>query len=514
MPAVDPSVELRLPPELFGGDPVGLIRFMGFAANHVADDRWSVKLADPRADLINTYTLADESGRAHRFDFLDRVPTFHPIPDPRSVHQYNELERRLMQRITSGASGDIAALFHLTQLKLSTVDHQDLPNAVRVAYDGIGSIPLEGTNTPLFVNRSAHLIRASDELIRRVRLPGIIFRFDQDPDPMSTLTAVLERESGPEYYFGSSADWYLNVIGLSDYVGPLLGCLTPRMWGFQSHRALSVILMSLGTHINGFLSAPMEPMQLLPVSGPTDRTMPSPELPRASGADAVDWWTMRLNQMFRYLSDPTTFRDANGGYAAHEHHHWMLTFGQIFALTTSLQCAGRDFTAQRVIMNDLLGAFADRIMPVGTDFERLCTLSFAEKKAAAVRQAMPNSVAAILMPAVDRAVKALAEVQDGFFIQRQRGDAMVRLRQPDGIWRELAPERAAARLMHIHRNATHGYGHRKGARKKNEQNASLLVHHNGHLPADIVLLPYLYLLDTLCNPDRVRHDIVRKVATD
>jgi hypothetical protein len=43
--------------------------------------------------------------------------------------------------------------------------------------------------------------------------------------------------------------------------------------------------------------------------------------------------------------------------------------------------------------------------------------------------------------------------------------------------------------------------------------ASLLVHHHGHLPHDIVLLPYLYLLDTLCNPDRVRQDIARKVAT-
>jgi hypothetical protein len=300
---------------------------------------------------------------------------------------------------------------------------------------------------------------------------------------------------------------------MSHYLGPLLGCLTPQIWGFHSHRLLSVVLLSLGTDLNGFLSAPMEPMQLLPVSGPVDRTLPKLQLRPSSCADAIDWWVMRLNQMFGYLADPRTFRDANGVYSAHEHHHWMLTFGQVFALTTSLQYAGRDFTAQRALMNDLLGAFADRIMPVGTEIDRLCTLSHAKEKAAAVRKAMPESVAALLMPAVDRAVNALAEVQDGFFIQRQRGDEKVRLRQPDGAWEEFPPERAAARLLQIHRNATHGYGHRRGARKKNELNASLLVHDHGHIPADIVLLPYLYLLDTLCNPDRVRQDIARKVAT-
>ena len=41
---------------------------------------------------------------------------------------------------------------------------------------------------------------------------------------------------------------------------------------------------------------------------------------------------------------------------------------------------------------------------------------------------MPESVAALLLPAVDRAVNALAEVQNGLFIQKQRGDEMVRLR--------------------------------------------------------------------------------------
>ncbi len=162
-------------------------------------------------------------------------------------------------------------------------------------------------------------------------------------------------------------------------------------------------------------------------------------------------------------------------------------------------------------MNNLLDVFADRI--TGVDFDRLCTLTYARQKADDVRKHMLPSVAAVLMPAADRAVNALTAIQDGFFIQKQRGDQNVRLRQPDGHWDERLPERAVAMLLKVFRNSTHGFGHRKGARKKIELDASLLVHHHGQMPSDIVLLPYLYLLDTLCNPDRVRQDIARKVAT-
>jgi hypothetical protein len=114
--------------------------------------------------------------------------------------------------------------------------------------------------------------------------------------------------------------------------------------------------------------------------------------------------------------------------------------GQLRALTVGRRGRG-DATAQRALMNNLPDAFADRI--IGVDFDKLCTLSYAKKKVGALRSRMPESVAALLLPTVDRAVNALAEVQNGLFIQKQRGDEMVRLRQPDGKCKERSPERAA-----------------------------------------------------------------------
>ncbi|WP_410970465.1 hypothetical protein, partial [Salmonella sp. SAL4458] len=78
------------------------------------------------------------------------------------------------------------------------------------------------------------------------------------------------------------------------------------------------------------------------------------------------------NQMFQYLCDPTVFADAGGVYDPWEHQHWLLTFGQIFGLTTALQSSGRNYAVQRTLMNTLLDTFADRIR-TRRRFDQLCT---------------------------------------------------------------------------------------------------------------------------------------------
>ena len=97
---------------------------------------------------------------------------------------------------------------------------------------------------------------------------------------------------------------------------------------------------------------------------------------------------------------------------------------------TSLQCAGRDLTAQRSLVNNLLD-LTSRI--TGADVDRLCTLIYARRRADEIRaKKTPESVATLLMPAADHAVNALAEIQKGLFIQQLRGDDNVRLQLPDG----------------------------------------------------------------------------------
>lgn len=496
------EVELTIPPELFGGSSRGLLAHLGLRGRALGRDRWAVRPTDDRG-FLDSHELADERGFVHRFDRLEHAPEIATIEVRPVLAEAFRRQRQSLIRRAEG--GDISALLHSIQLNVVTAQPGHLVETVRDAYAAIGNMPVETTWQPAFGNRSAHLVVAEDLLIRRVNLPRILLRFDQDPDAPELLK---EAANGVDNHglFGSSTPWFFNVIGGAHYLGPLLGCLSPRFWCLAAPRGSAAILFSLGSDIVGHFGTPYEPMQLISTPGRTEAA-PQLDLDDTSCARAIHWWRVRLNQMWQYLSDPTTFGGADKVYSPYAHHHWMLTFGETFGLMTSLQCSSRDANAQRSIMNnlfDLLGRIT------GTDIDRLCTLSYAEKRAADVRSKMLDSEARLLMPAVDRALQALKGIQDGFFIQRQRGDENVRLHLPDGSVEEKTPERASAMLLKLIRNATHGYGGKAGSQRKSDVDAALLAHHDGQIPGDIVLLPYLYLLDILCNPERVRDSIMSR----
>jgi hypothetical protein len=169
------------------------------------------------------------------------------------------LEGQLAERMAG--QSDLAAMFHRIQtdiVKCST--NSELVAVVRQAYENLGVVCLDSTSEFVFPDRSVHLIVATDLLIRRVRLPAIMFRFDQDPDAMRTISNIGD-EGG---YFASSAEWFKEIIGVNHYLGPLLGCLSPRFWCMAAGRPPFSILFNLGRDIAGQRHAPMEPMQLLP----------------------------------------------------------------------------------------------------------------------------------------------------------------------------------------------------------------------------------------------------------
>jgi hypothetical protein len=498
------EVELTLSGALFGGDPRGFLEYLGLHGRQLGDNRWVVRTSNDKV-FVSHYSLADNTEFVDRFDHLTQMPmTAGNLDDPETIARFAEHDRLLAERLAGGP--DIAAVFHSIQtdvLKCTTHDH--LISVVEQACATLRAIPTpESTGNFLFSGLSAHLAIATDLLIHRVRLPAIMFRFDQDPDAMNTIAGIGD-EGG---YFASSSNWFQDIIGASHYFGPLLGCLAPGFWCVPTGRPPAAILFSLGTGIAGYRHTPMEPMQLLPAEG-RDELVPAQNFSPVSCRVAITWWTNRLNQMFGYLCDPTVFSNKNGIYDPYEHQHWLLTFGQIFGLTTALQTSSRNHAVQRGLMYTLLDSYSDRLLD--KDFIRLCTYDFAKETADRARTRMPEVVAALLMPLADRAVDSLLRVQDGFFFREQRGDQNVVIRIPgdeDGHHRE--PPWAAAMLLKVYRNATHGFGgNRVPVSEKDLIAERLLAHHTGQIPDDLVFLPYLYLLDVLCEPGGVREVIVK-----
>jgi hypothetical protein len=499
------EVELELSGYLFDGDPRGLIEHCGLVGRSLGGNRWKVWPND-ETSLVVLRGLADETEFPNLFGYLDHMPmTASPVlADPDLLEHFGKLESQLAERMAG--KSDLAAMFHRIQsdiVKCTTND--ELVSVARQAYDNLGAVCLDSTSEFIFPDRSAHLVVATDLLIRRVRLPAIIFRFDQDPDAVKTISKIGD-EGG---YFASSAEWFKEIVGINHYLGPLLGCLSPRFWCFPAGRPPFSILFNLGRDIEGHRHSPMEMMHLLPGFGRQD-PVPSVELTSTSSRLAIQWWTTRLNQMFQYLSDPTVFSNKHGVYDPYEHQHWLLTFGQVFGLTTALQAAGRNHNVQRALMNTLLDTYADRIAQ--KRFDQLCSYDTANATAERVRGKMPDDVARILMPLADRAVDSLLRVQDGFFFRKQRGDNNVIVRIPgDPQPHHRQPRRAAAMLLKIYRNATHGFGGLRQPESLKDQVAEkLLSHHTGEVADDLVFLPYLYLLDTLSHPDQVRETIVKR----
>jgi hypothetical protein len=212
-------------------------------------------------------------------------------------------------------------------------------------------------------------------------------------------------------------------------------------------------------------------------------------LPAAASTAALNWWAQRLDDMFGVLTDPAVFTDNHANYRPEKHLHALLSVEQLFRRVSSLQAAHRDANARRVLLFTVLDTL-NRL--TGPDLDELCRLQHAQKTLDDLRGQMSPDAAALLLPGAERAVAALQELQGGFFLHRQTGAGDIV---------------AVARYLKVLRDATHGHGAKLLG--KVEQTNALLAHHDGAIPHDLGLLGYLYLLEFLIQPERLRTKLHR-----
>ncbi|WP_301124056.1 hypothetical protein [Mycolicibacterium fortuitum] len=502
------DVRLEIPSGLFGRNPAGLIEYLGLHGTVAEGDFWLVRPTADAEPALVPHLMAGKNAAAENFSVLSRINPEAPALDTDAVAQVDGTRQRLIRRATSETNEDLAALFHHMQLEILVASHAELPAVVQQVHAGLGMVRFQASQAFAFPDRSVHLVSANERLMRICKLPSILFRIEQDPDVIDRVTPGIGVGDSPqEVLFASATTLFNGYVELARYLGPLMGCLSPRFWSFHGQRSLSIVLFNLGRDLSGVRMDPMELLQLLPISGIGRHTPVSPAVGPASYDIAVNWWISRLNTMFGYLCDLRNFANSKGVYSPREHAHWLLTFDQVFSVITSLQAGPRDHTSQRIAMFGMLDAFADRL--TGWSLELLCSQEHAAKVAADVRVSMPAEAAHVLMPMADRAVAALGQVQEGFFIKRQTNASKIHLVKSDGTKHQMTPDAASARLLKIYRNATHGFGGRssQGSREQQELDTSVLLHHEGILPGDIVYLPFLYLLSLLCNPQRIETKI-------
>jgi hypothetical protein len=413
-----------------------------------------------------------------------------------------ELGKRADRAMRTEAPVD---LFAFWQLQALITPRAQLPGVVAEAFAGLIEIRLKEDNSVrVFANAGVHVVRRAEELPHRVKLPGVLLRVAQDDRLRAgSLKHVRKPASAGQTLFAASEKLYDGVFIFDAYLGPLWGALTPAIWSLAAHRELGTVVYSLGQPLAGTNGDAAELLQLIPNRAPT-QSVPTPKLDSGASTEALDWWTVRLNDMFGVLSDPAVFTDSTTHYNATKHIQALLTVEQLFRRVMSLQIAHRDVNARRVLLFTVLDTL-ERL--TGRNLDTNCTLSFAQRTLQYLESIIPFRAAELLLPAARRAVTALAHVQDGFYLQRQLRTADVELPDGSGGIDRLAPEKAAAEYLKLLRNATHGHGSNKSGRV--DRTNALVAHHTGDIPDDLDLLGYLYLLDLLARPDVLRRVLYR-----
>ena len=207
-------------------------------------------------------------------------------------------------------------------------------------------------------------------------------------------------------------------------------------------------------------------------------------LHKAMFSEAVDWWTGRINNTLLDIFSPTTYVDANGFYVPAEHQRWMLNLEQLLSRIGAIARHPTDQAAQLMLMFPAMDILGDSL--IGSNgIGQLMTPSRIRKRITAIEQHVPDRIKPLVMAPAYRALTAAEQVADEFFIPSPNPDATTE-----------------SRLMHLwnaRRNTTHGFNN----------NAEILAEHTGRLPADIVLVPVVYLLDILTNRKRLVEQIQR-----
>jgi hypothetical protein len=392
-----------------------------------------------------------------------------------------------------------------SQLRMIDASPTELSTVLEEVYKDLQAVPMtEDRNVRPFVNCGIHLVHRAHTLVTRMNLCNVLLRVQHDATLGSGSIAHIKKAHGAgERVFQSGAGLTSGGMLVDAYLGPLLGAVSPAVWSFAAFHAFGGVIATLGQPLAGTRGEAAELLQVLPQSGPTERVK-IPQLGPSSSSAAITWWTYHLNKLFGVITDPAVFSDTKGVYCAVKQFHGIATVEQLFRRVATIQTTYRDRHARQVLLFTVLDTL-ERV--TGWNLEELCLLSRARATLEKLRREIPPDAAEVLLPGAERAVMALQQVQGGFFMSRQFNAKTIEILNSGGQASFLSLENAAARYIKVLRNATHGHG--SGRAGVIEEKNALLAHHDGRLPHDLSLLGYLYLLDVLVNPDRLRLKLYR-----
>lgn len=487
------KVPVRLPPWLAGNNILGYMNDAGLKAWGVnaASFEWTLQTLETyehrRPRLITVDTIAGRS-QPERWEILK---TLHePVTHAYSRNQIlAERDRVLQER-----PHDLAALFSAVKIMVSLVSPNDVAAEARNAYETLLSLPGGDIANPVLPQLTVKFIRVAPSLMKRIGLARVLMRVQEEPNLLKNKPTPAPGKTA----FGSG--WHLSsdlALTKDAYLAPLYLAASPWVWCIPCPRIGGIIVYDLGLTIIGRRGEASELLQLFFPTGTLGGGTRPPVTALHTGA-ATDWWVTQMDAMLSALSDFANYTGGEGEFVPRRLFETFMSVEQLGRRLQGVLAHDRDNATRRALSFD---AF-DTLKGLGVvDLFEAGRLSRSERVLRSLESDLPASVAELLLIPARKAVDALRHLQSGFFLPSRTTGAVVRLPDRHGADRDWPIEDAVALYIQLLRNANHGFTPERDADERRDQ--ILLMAHDGDIPGDLALLPYLYWLDTLAHPERL-----------
>ena len=217
------------------------------------------------------------------------------------------------------------------------------------------------------------------------------------------------------------------------------------------------------------------------------------------------WWLDQLNKLYGVVLDPANYPDQDNAYNAQAHFGALLSLDRLLACVLGVLIHSRrdEFVRKLLLFDclDLLEGFHQG------GYEQLCNPDTVRGQLNELAALLPTGVGELLLPRCHRAVEALEQLQNGFYVQERLGPAGMQVRNQRGQLKTVSLPVAVARYLRVVRNATHAF-HQMAQRRPDQ--ISLLAAHNGELHPDLSDLAFLHVLRVLADPTKLLPGALRQ----
>jgi hypothetical protein len=486
-------VSAEIPKWIYGGDVNEFASTCQFKIRRIkgTDFGWHVQTTEAyerrTPNFFKPISIVDHNGQEN-WDVLTRLPTS-GVDSPVT----EEMLSAEQDRILASGSPSLVGLMHWIRISVASATEQKLTEAATAAIAGMREVKSEDGQA-VFPDVSLTFVQCSPVLPSRMTFARLQLRIEDDPQVLENRP----QQNNGEMALGSGWNLQSDMAVFRDaYFAPLALCLSPRIWAVHAPRIQGTLMFNFGRVISGRNKWPAELLQLFGLHSET-KPIDVPVVETQNMDAAVSWWSAALDHLFAELSDLGNFANRERQFRGRWQFETVLSIEQIAKRIRSILATHRDSDARRLLAFSALDTF-DGLGLVA--FDNACQLSRATKALDLLKERLPSAAQPLLLPNAERAVEGLRGCQEGFFHAPRVTAEGVRV-PSKGSETILEHATAASRYLRVLRNATHGFSPKDDSERGRDE--ALLMTHNGDIPDDFALLPYLYWLEMLAAPERLK----------